>query len=51
MHSGILLVDGTVKFFGNNSRGQCDVPDLQGRKVTQIDCGLIHSAVLVEDSV
>jgi alpha-tubulin suppressor-like RCC1 family protein len=49
-HSIVLLQDNTVKCWGINNKGQCDVPDsIQGR-VVSIDCGSYHSCALLNDN-
>jgi alpha-tubulin suppressor-like RCC1 family protein len=49
-HSCALLNDGTVKCWGNNSDGQCNVPDFIQGKVVSIECGKNHSCALLNDN-
>eukprot|EP01065_Artemidia_motanka_P003858 TRINITY_DN11850_c0_g1_i1.p1 TRINITY_DN11850_c0_g1~~TRINITY_DN11850_c0_g1_i1.p1 ORF type:complete len:579 (+),score=149.12 TRINITY_DN11850_c0_g1_i1:69-1739(+) len=48
VHFAALLEDGTVRCFGQNSFGQCDVPaGLAG--VVSVDCGAYHTVALRAD--
>jgi alpha-tubulin suppressor-like RCC1 family protein len=59
-HTTVLLADGTVRAFGNNSQGQLGVNDTTSRQTpvqvfgisssaTAVACGLNHTAVLLAD--
>ena len=47
--TAVNRTNGMPVFFGDNSNGQCTVPDLGGRKAIAIACGSYHSAILLED--
>ena len=49
-HSIALLQDNTVKCWGNNNYGQCNVPDSIQGKVISIECGEYHSVALLNDN-
>jgi alpha-tubulin suppressor-like RCC1 family protein len=48
-HTVVLLEDGTLRAWGDNQYGQCDVPQDFAQPVKQIVCGAHHTAVLSED--
>ena len=48
-HTCLLLDDGSVRLLGLNACGVCDVPDLNGCKVTQVTSGTNHVGLLLED--
>ena len=49
-HAAFLFNDGTVVAFGNNEKGQCDIPILtDGRTYTQIAVGQHHTVFLRSD--
>ena len=49
-HSCALLNDNTVRCWGDNSYGQCDVPDSIQGKVVSISCGSSHTIALLNNN-
>eukprot|EP01065_Artemidia_motanka_P028320 TRINITY_DN335_c0_g1_i9.p2 TRINITY_DN335_c0_g1~~TRINITY_DN335_c0_g1_i9.p2 ORF type:complete len:419 (+),score=141.07 TRINITY_DN335_c0_g1_i9:493-1749(+) len=48
-HYGALMGDGSVRCFGANDCGQCDVPSELRNSVVSIACGAVHTAALLSD--
>ena len=59
-HTAVLLADGTVRVFGDNTTGQLGVNDTASRQTpvqvfgisssaTAVACGYVHTAVLIAD--
>ena len=45
----MLLDDGSVRIFGINKYGQCDIPFLGERRVVQTVCGFNHTCLVLDD--
>lgn len=45
-HGGLLYLDGSVKLFGANTQGQCDMGLLRNDRIISISFGSAHSALL-----
>ncbi len=49
-HTITLLEDNTIKCWGNNMYGQCNVPDSIQGKVVSVKCGTYHTIALLNDN-
>lgn len=47
----VLLEDGSVRVFGDNIYGSCDVPEIGDLKIKQIACGANHTCLLLNDGI